>query len=114
MATDVSAVGSVTATPVAAASVPTPVPGSTQGAAPGNAVQPVLAAGLASDVLQRAAQQVVAAMPGANSFSFDFDKQSGMTIVRVFNSQTGQLVRQIPTEEVVRIAQLMRLSLIHI
>jgi uncharacterized FlaG/YvyC family protein len=31
-----------------------------------------------------------------------------MTIVKVFNSQTGELVRQIPTEEVVRIAQLMR------
>jgi len=108
MATDVPAVGSVTATPVAAASVSTPVAGSAQGAAPVNAVPPVSAAGSASDVLQRAAQQVVAAMPGANSFSFDFDKQSGMTIVRVFNSQTGQLVRQIPTEEVVRIAQLMR------
>jgi flagellar protein FlaG len=51
---------------------------------------------------------VVAAMPGSNSFSFNFDKQSGMTIVKVFNSQTGELVRQIPTEEVVRIAQLMR------
>jgi flagellar protein FlaG len=107
MATDVKAVGSITANSVPA-NVPVPVAGSARGAVTVNAVPPVAHAGAAADVLQRAAQQVVAAMPGTNSFSFSFDKQSGMTIVKVFNSQTGQLVRQIPTEEVVRIAQLMR------
>jgi flagellar protein FlaG len=36
---------------------------------------------------------------------FDFDKRTGMTIVQIVNRSTGELVRQIPTEEVVRIAQ---------
>ena len=108
MATDVQAIGSVTAGAVPAAGSTVPVAGSAQGTVTINAVPPVAQASAATDVLQRAAQQVVAAMPGANSFSFNFDKQSGMTIVKVFNSQTGELVRQIPTEEVVRIAQLMR------
>lgn len=110
MATDVKGIGSIAANAVPSGA-PLPVAGSTQGAVTDNAVPavaPVAPAPAATDVLQRAAQQVVAAMPGANTFSFSFDKQSGMTIVKVFNSQTGELVRQIPTEEVVRIAQLMR------
>jgi flagellar protein FlaG len=61
------------------------------------------------DVLQQAAQRVVDAMEqGGNSFRFSFDKQSGMTIVRVINRATGELVRQIPTEELVHLAQLLR------
>ena len=63
----------------------------------------------AADVLQRAAERVVAAMEnGGVSFSFTIDKQSGMTIVRVFNKGTGELVRQIPSEEAVHVAQLLR------
>ncbi len=63
----------------------------------------------ATDVLQRAAQHVTAAMgSGGVSFSFIIDKQSGMTIVKIFNKDTGELVRQIPSEEVVHVAQLLR------
>jgi flagellar protein FlaG len=108
MATDVPAVSNATAGVAVAASVALPIPGSSANATPAKAVQPVAPASAGTDVLQRAAQQVVAAMPGSNKFSFSFDKQSGMTIVKVFNSQTGELVRQIPTEEVVHIAQIMR------
>ena len=62
-----------------------------------------------TDVLARAAQRVVDAMQqGGNGFRFSFDKQSGMTIVRVINRATGELVRQIPSEEIVHIAQLLR------
>ena len=65
--------------------------------------------GAGGDVLQRAAQRVVESMQqGGNSFKFTFDKQSGMTVVRVLNRATGELVRQIPSEEVVHIAQLLR------
>jgi flagellar protein FlaG len=39
------------------------------------------------------------------SVSIQHDKQTGMTIVKVFNDSTGELVRQIPAEELVRIAQ---------
>jgi flagellar protein FlaG len=60
------------------------------------------------DVLGRAARRVADALGSGNGFSFNFDRQTGMTIVRVINKATGELVRQIPTEEVVRIAQLLR------
>ncbi|MGB8693960.1 MAG: flagellar protein FlaG [Steroidobacteraceae bacterium] len=60
------------------------------------------------DVLSRAARRVADALGSGNGFSFNFDRQTGMTIVRVINKATGELVRQIPTEEVVRIAQLLR------
>ena len=61
------------------------------------------------DVLQRAARRVVEAMQeGGVSFKFTIDKQSGMTIVRIFNKATGELVRQIPSEEAVHVAALLR------
>lgn len=84
------------------ASLPAPVPPSHH------------AAGEA-DVLQRAAQRVVDSMQqGGNSFKFTFDKQSGITIVRVINKATGELVRQIPTEEIVHVAQLLRQDVEHL
>jgi flagellar protein FlaG len=54
-----------------------------------------------------AAQQQLDAYLRAHdqSLSFQVDKQTGMTIVHVYNDATGEIVRQIPTEEVVRIAQ---------
>lgn len=36
---------------------------------------------------------------------FVYDQNTGMTIVQIVNRATGEMVRQIPTEEVVRIAQ---------
>jgi flagellar protein FlaG len=59
------------------------------------------------DVLRLAARRVADSLGSGNGFSFNFDRQTGMTIVRVINKATGELVRQIPTEEVVRIAQLL-------
>lgn len=105
MAVDIPSIGSAKqAAPVAVA---IPVAG-TVGGNIVNAVPAVNHAAAAADVLAKAAQQVVAALPGRNQFDFEFDKASGMTVVRVFNADTGKLVRQIPTEEVVRIAQIMR------
>jgi flagellar protein FlaG len=54
-----------------------------------------------------AAQQQLDAFLRAHdqSLQFQVDKQTGMTIVHVYNDATGEIVRQIPTEEVVRIAQ---------
>ena len=63
----------------------------------------------APDLLQHAAQHVVDAMQaGGVSFKFSIDKQSGLTIVRIYNKETGELVRQIPGEEVVHVAALLR------
>jgi flagellar protein FlaG len=84
----------------AAAGQATPAP------LPGSRPEPRPAA---PDILQSAAQRVVAAMGnGGVSFDFTIDKQSGMTIVRIFNKATGELVRQIPSEEAVHVAQLLR------
>jgi flagellar protein FlaG len=103
MSSDISTIGNTGTNPApfgAAAGQAAPVP------LPGSRPAPQLAA---PDILQRAAQRVVAAMEnGGVSFNFTIDKQSGMTIVRIFNKATGELVRQIPSEEAVHVAQLLR------
>lgn len=43
-----------------------------------------------------------------HDMKFSFDEATGMTIVRIFNSTTGELVRQIPSAEVVHIAEELR------
>ena len=60
------------------------------------------------DVLSRAARRVADSLGSGNGFSFNVDRQTGLTIVRVINRATGELVRQIPTEEIVHIAQLLK------
>lgn len=59
------------------------------------------------DMLSRAAQRIADSLGGGNSFDFSVDRQTGMTIVRVISKATGELVRQIPSDEVVHIAQLL-------
>ena len=66
------------------------------------------AAAAGTDVLSRAAQRVADSLGSGNSFSFVVDSQTGMTIVKVINRSTGELVRQIPSEEIVHIAQLLK------
>jgi flagellar protein FlaG len=66
------------------------------------------AAAAATDLLSRAAQRVADSLGSGNSFSFMVDGQTGMTIVKVINRSTGELVRQIPSEEIVHIAQLLQ------
>jgi flagellar protein FlaG len=66
------------------------------------------AAAINQDVLARAAQHVADSLGSGNGFSFTVDNQTGITIVKVINRATGELVRQIPTEEVVRVAQLLQ------
>lgn len=39
------------------------------------------------------------------TINFEIDKSSGRTIVRVLNQQTGELIRQIPSEEALAIAR---------
>jgi flagellar protein FlaG len=103
MSSDISAINNTGTNPApfgVAAGQPAPAP------LPGSRPDPQPAA---PDVLQRAAQRVVAAMEdGGVSFDFTIDKQSGLTIVRIFNKATGELVRQIPSEEAVHVAQLLR------
>jgi uncharacterized FlaG/YvyC family protein len=43
-----------------------------------------------------------------HNLRFTVDEASGMTVVRIYNTSTGELVRQIPTEEVVHLAAILR------
>ena len=43
----------------------------------------------------------------ANSLQFSLDKETGQTIVKVTDAQTGEVIRQIPAEEMVAIAHAM-------
>jgi flagellar protein FlaG len=70
-----------------------------------------VAARTESDIPQQSAEsvrQVLAAINRAakslnNSVQLSLDTQSGKAIVRVVDTETGQLVRQIPTEEVLEL-----------
>lgn len=42
------------------------------------------------------------------SVSFQVDGETGLTIAHVYKNATGELVRQIPTEEIVRIARFLQ------
>jgi flagellar protein FlaG len=81
--------------PAAAASAPTP-------AAVPALPDPVQQAQVAARQLQQFLQQA------GHDMKFIVDKSTGLTIVRIYNSSTGELVRQIPSEEIVRIAELLR------
>lgn len=41
----------------------------------------------------------------ANNLQFSIDDETGQTIVRVTDKQTGELIRQIPSEELVELAK---------
>jgi flagellar protein FlaG len=51
------------------------------------------------DELNEAMQTVGTAL------SFSVDKETGRTVVKVLDSKTGEVIRQIPAEEMVRIQQ---------
>lgn len=59
---------------------------------------------------QRALQSAVAAANAAvqslsNSVEFSVDERTGRTIVRVVDADTGKLIRQLPSAEMLEIAQ---------
>ncbi|MDD5247964.1 MAG: flagellar protein FlaG [Rhodocyclaceae bacterium] len=43
--------------------------------------------------------------PKASALQFSVDSESGSTVVKIVDGQTGDVIRQIPSEEVIRIAQ---------
>jgi flagellar protein FlaG len=56
--------------------------------------------------LQKAIQQVQDAVQAhASSIQFALDKDSGETIVKVVDMQTNEVIRQIPSKEMIAIAQ---------
>lgn len=57
--------------------------------------------------LQRAMESVkeIVEAKAPNSLSFSIDDASGKTIVKVSDAQTGEMIRQIPSEELLDIAR---------
>lgn len=49
-----------------------------------------------------------------SELQFQVDEGSGRTIVRVVDAATGELIRQIPCEEVVRLAEELRQGSLHL
>jgi len=56
--------------------------------------------------VQQAVEQIKTALPAkASALQFSLDDQTGKTVVKVIDSETGDLIRQIPSEELLEIAR---------
>lgn len=63
----------------------------------------------APDAARAVAQQIEAYLrSNSRSLEFTVDTDTGRTIVSVRDKETGELIRQIPGDEVLRIAQAMK------
>lgn len=59
----------------------------------------------APEQLQQALETLKQAMPTkASALQFSLDESSGQTIARVVDSETGEVIRQIPSKELLEIA----------
>lgn len=95
------------------ASAPTPTPvnaAAPQAAAATPVVQPAPAAAAQREPstaeLKKAVKQLETFMQSMNRYlEFRIDQDSGRTVVTVKDTTTGDVIRQIPSEEVLRLAQ---------
>lgn len=70
------------------------------------AAQPASVADPSAEEVKRAAQQLETFMQSMNRYlEFRIDEDSGRTVVTVKDRTTGDTIRQIPSEEVLRLAQ---------
>lgn len=65
---------------------------------------PALAAAPNQEDVRQAVEKIQAAAQMAQSLHFSVDKDTGRTIVRVMDTTTQEVIRQIPTEEVITIS----------
>lgn len=86
--------------------------GGTQGTGVAAPAAPVIDAAKAAPVqpdtnqLQAAMEEIQKAVASRNSnLQFSFDDETNKTIVRVVDTESGELIRQIPSEELVAIAR---------
>ncbi len=90
----------------------TPLPAAPQGApvparAPAPVPEPVQPQPTSQAQTQRAVESLRKLIDAAapNSLSFSIDDSTGKTIVRITDAQTGEMIRQIPSEELLAIAR---------
>jgi flagellar protein FlaG len=91
-----------TQAPPQAAAAPSPAPVSTEAAAAASAQQPG-----AAEIAQAVEEMRTAIAPVAQNLRFSIDKDIGRTIVKVVDASTDEVIRQIPSEEIVAIAKAM-------
>jgi flagellar protein FlaG len=79
----------------------------TQGAAPVTtpAVEPAHAAPSPAQITDAMHKIQQAVQPSQAELSFSVNKESGKTVIRVVDSTTKELIRQIPSEEVLAMAE---------
>jgi len=69
------------------------------------AVEAAAAPAPSTQELQNAIQKVQAAMqPATGNIQFSLDQSTGKAIVKVVDAETGDLIRQIPSQEMLAIA----------
>jgi flagellar protein FlaG len=91
-----------------AAPAPLPEPRAGRSGAPGasGAAVPSVVPAPASDAVQAAVEQAQSIVRrDGRSLDFQVDKVTGETVVTVRNTDSGEVVRQIPSEEALRLAQ---------
>ena len=63
------------------------------------------------EVIQKTAQQLESFVQSmGRDLSFSVDSATGYHVVRVTNPQTGEVIRQLPSEELLKIAESMQTS----
>ncbi|HEY8509355.1 MAG TPA: flagellar protein FlaG [Steroidobacteraceae bacterium] len=84
---------------------PAPSPAAESAAAPAAAPEPHAQARF-TEALAKAAQQIEEYLRSSGrDLEFRIDEATGRTVVSVRDPQTGEVIRQIPSEEALRIAQ---------
>ncbi|MBK6636195.1 MAG: flagellar protein FlaG [Rhodocyclaceae bacterium] len=75
-------------------------------AAPKLAPEPQKSAQVTQKQVEQAFEQLKTKLATpSNALQFELDKQSGDTIVRVLDGETGEVIRQIPSKELLEIAR---------
>jgi len=97
--------GSQSAAPLPAApqGAPVPVPVKAPSVAPQPAPQQQPSKEQVQKAVESMKQMIETAAP--NSLQFSIDDDTGKTIVRISDAQTGEMIRQIPSEELLEIAR---------
>lgn len=75
-------------------------------AASGNSLPPEQASQVSAEELQNVVKRLNEHVQNINrDLQFSVDEDSGRSVIRVVNAETQELVRQIPSEEVLRISR---------
>jgi flagellar protein FlaG len=90
-------------TPSPASTIPSPV--ATTGATQTVTANPVQPAASVEEIRNAVSEVQKAYKPLAQDLEFSIDKETGKTVVKLLDSQTNTVLRQIPSEEILAIAR---------